>query len=735
MRKGEVGRGFDAEIGLDDLRRHVLLVCVVGCVVTPLVLMAIFSRPDGTPGWLVWVVLALYAEGILALLASRLSTLAGAATLLIGLLALATGSLWVQPLAWLVDLVPLVVLLTSAFFDVRGGLLAGVAISLDLLLVRGLGGPLASEDLRVVLVLIWASVPVAWLGSEPIRLALRWSWEELRRAEADADRARGQQAQLARLVKSLNVAQDRFEQLNHEMERARRAADEARRIKAEFAATISHELRTPLNLIIGFSELLVADGDGAESRATVTLQRDVDTIYRNARHLSSLIDDILDLAQIDAARLGLAREPVDLAALAREAAAVVQPLLTRKGLSLTIDLSDDLPPASIDRARVRQVLINLMSNAARFTDVGGVRVRACRDGQQVQGSVSDTGGGISPEDLPTVFEEFHQLAGPTGRRAGHSGLGLTISKRLIELHGGSMWVESRLGQGTTFFFTLPLCDTVVSAPLRREWETWARASGNALDPRPVIAVFDDDPEPAHLLQRYLDGYDVIGARTIAEVRRVRQERGIAAVALTGPTEPAMWQTAQRLRSQFSQLPVLLCPLPGRRRLAQELGVVDYLVKPILRDEIARLIRRSGRAARDVLVIDDDPDMVDLLVRMIQSTSRRTTVRSAYGGADGLAALRERRPDLVLLDLLMPSFDGYALLEQIRADVDLRDVPVVVVTARGRQEEMVTAGMLGITRGAGLSIAQLTRLLKLSADVLSEPVPSNAPAPPADLPES
>ena len=725
---------FHDEIGLDDLRRHVLLVSVIACVLVAVALIPLFSRPHRTEEWAVVAIVELYCVAGLAVFACRWGTSAGGLALVIGLLAVATGTLWVQPIAWIAYLAPALVLLAGTFSGLLGSLTIAVVISADLLLVQHLGGPTSDDGLRIALVLTWANVLLAWLSSEPLRLALHWSWSHFLRAESEADRAKQHQGELAQLVKSLNVAQDRLEQMNRELERARRAAEAARRLKAEFAAAVSHELRTPLNLIIGFSEMMAANASGYGARPLPpAYQADADTIYRNARHLSSLIDDILELAQIDAARLGLLRERASLAEVTSEAVAAVEPLFQRKGLGLRVDVPSDLPPLLIDRVRVRQVLINLLGNAARFTDAGSVRITARADETEVVVSVVDTGGGIPPEQLTTVFEEFRQLEGPLGRQASGSGLGLAISKRLVELHGGAIWAESWPGQGSAFHFTLPLCDNVASGSLRREWETWARPPTQLASGKRTVVVYGDEAELVRLLQRHLDGYQAVAAGSIDEIKRLHEASSVCALVLTGSASAETWQTLQRTRARLNGLPIAFCPLRGRRDLAKEVGVVEYLVKPILREQLGQVLRRNGRIVRDLLVIDDDPDLVDLVARMVKSVARRTAVRGVYGGREGLAAMRERRPELVLLDLLMPDVDGYDVLKAMREDESLRDVPVVVMTARGRREEQMTADAVGLTKDGGLPVAEAIRILRACLDTLNDPGASTDPALRAVLP--
>lgn len=707
----------DDDIGLDDFRARTLTMCEVGCVALAFGLMFLFSHPRDTEAWVPVAAAGLYAVAALTFVVGRLNLTLGAWVLVEGLMVLACGTAWVPSLKLVIYLMPALVVFSSIFVGFSGGWIAAVAASANLGAALALGAPISRDGVAIVLGLSWTNALVTWLASQPTRTALRWSWNSYRRAEDETRRAMRQQSEFAQLAKSLNVAQDRLEELNYELDRARRAAEDASRLKAEFAASVSHELRTPLNLIIGFSEVMaLGTGNHNEQPLPPAYLRDVDTIYRNARHLSSLIDDILDLSQIDAARMGLMRERVDLMRLVAEAVSSIEPLYLKQGISIATEVPAGLPPVFADRTRVRQVLINLLGNAVRFTSVGGVRIGVELQEREILVAVADTGVGIAPNDLPRVFQEFMQVGATTSQPAGSSGLGLSISKRLIELHGGSMWVNSQPGQGSTFCFTLPLCDNVVSVGLHPAWETWLRPN----DPSPrLVVVCGKEAELLRLFQRYLDGYQVTVVRNLSDVRSLLKSKSVYALVLTGSIESDLWQQAQQLRRETRNLPVLVCPLRGRLHLASELGITEYLVKPIRSEEIAQALRRNGRLARDVVVIDDDPDMVRLLGRMIRLVARRTKVRGAYGGAEGLAMLRERKPDLVLLDLLMPDVDGYAVLQAMRSDEVLRSVPVAVVTARGAQEEVTTGDVVSITQGSGMSVAEVMRLAKVSLDSLSE----------------
>ena len=571
---------------------------------------------------------------------------------------------------------------------------------------------------------------LTWLAMYPLQMTLTWAWASYERARQQTEQMMEQRGRLNRTIKDLDAAYRRLEGMAGELERARKAADEARRLKAEFAANISHELRTPLNLIIGFGEMMAMAPHTYDEPLPVAYRGDVQAVYRNAQHLSNLIDDVLDLSQIEAGRMGLAKEPTSLAEVIDEALAAVAHVFEAKGLSLAVDIPEGLPRINVDRTRVRQVLINLLNNAARFTDQGGVTIAVRAESREVTVAVADTGVGIAQEDIPKVFEPFRQIDGSTRRRYGGSGLGLTISKRFVELHHGRMWVTSKVGEGTTFYFALPWREELGVAQLSGEWETWARVAPAKGSPKTVIVV-DTEPATARLFQRYLDGYRAIPAANADEAQRLAAQEPIHALVVTASSGEAGWHERRQAREGLPTLPAIVCTLSGVAEASQLAGVATYLVKPISRERFLEAVAALGDHVHSLLIVDDDPEVVRLLSRMLRLAPRPYRIMRAYGGAQALAYLQRRRPEAVVLDLLMPEVDGYTVLEHMRADERLREIPAIVVSAKGQTHEALTAGLVGITRRDGFSVGELMRCVKANLDALHPPaLRYTGPAPPA-----
>lgn len=595
--------------------------------------------------------------------------------------------------------------LVGARFSIATAILASAWVVASAQVTAGEG----LDVVEPVLVVIWSAAALSGLASRPTRTALEWAWRSYSLALERAEELRRQRGELGRLAKSLRETCERLEEMNWELERARRVAEEAKRQKAEFAATLSHELRTPLNLVIGFTEMMMTSPQAYGQDLPEPYRQDLEAVYRNACQVSSLASDVLDLSQIEAHRMALERSATSVKQIVDDAVATLAPHYGRLGLRLDAEVGADLPVLYVDGNRIRQVLINLLNNAARFTSRGGVTVRAMRDDENVVLSVADTGDGISPEALPHVFEDFHQ-AGPGDRRQGGSGLGLAVSKRFVDMHGGYIRVESQLGAGSTFYVALPLCDNVVSSP-------FSLASA----PRPVaertIAVLDSEPEAARVFRRYLDGYQVVQASGNAELRRLVAERPLQAIVRTRAGDPA----PPTDRAPLRDLPVFTCPINTPRALAERLGVAAYLVKPVSGERLIAAVNRWGKRGskgpRDVLVVDDDAGLRRLVASTLSAPSRRLRVRTAGDGGSALAQLRERPADLVLLDLQIPGLSGYEVLEAMKSDPALSEVPVVIITGKAAPEEAVVASGIALSRAGGLTVGEMMKCLRGSLDAL------------------
>ncbi|MBI2939589.1 MAG: hybrid sensor histidine kinase/response regulator [Chloroflexi bacterium] len=611
-----------------------------------------------------------------------------------------------------------------------GGIVVGATIGLLTLLgtVRpGLVGP--AEVWSTALYGILGVVGVHAL-TRHLFLALNWYVDGYAEAERRSREAQEHRAQLVQALRQLDNAYYRLERANAALQVAWKAADEAERSKMELATNISHELRTPLNLIIGYSEMMITSpGSYGGVALPAPYRGDLNAIYRSAQHLLALTDDVLDLAQLEVGRLGLLREPVDLGQVVRDAATLVREYAEAKGLELRLALPENLPTLLLDRLRIRQVLLNLLTNAARLTERGTIQVQLVRREHDVLVQVTDTGPGIAPDDLPRIFQRFVTRDRPRPDWHSGTGLGLPISKRFIELHGGEMGVESALGVGTTFWFTLPHLPlaavpdrvpvgegTGVRAPLgegtgheRYIWTvrgaaTAASSLGPAYlrQPEPVLILAHAEAGLARVFQRHLEGFRIEIADTLADAAvRAREQRATAIVAdLDAPVE-----------GTGSPVPVVRCPLPHIGRLAKGLGVADYLVKPIFREALVEAIQRLKHPIRRVLIVDDDPRFVRFLSRMLGSEAPGYQVSTAHNGEEALVRMRADPPDLLLLDLTMPGLDGVGVLREMGAAPGLASVKVIVVSAHGEGEGMVPlGGEVRISKPEGFHLGELTQVI-------------------------
>jgi CheY-like chemotaxis protein len=386
-----------------------------------------------------------------------------------------------------------------------------------------------------------------------------------------------------------------------------------------------------------------------------------------------------------------------------------------RSLALYTKVDPDLPRLWVDPTRIRQVLFNLLNNAARFTDQGSITVSARRQGEEVIFAVADTGVGIAPQGISHIFEEFWQANAGMRRRHGGAGLGLAISKRFVELHGGRIWVESQIDQGSTFYFSLPANQTGPDIALDNHPAGAIRPMSAKASQKPVLLVVTHSPAAAALLTHYVHGCQTVVIHGLDQARRAAQQLIPHAVVVDWASEELDPPRLKELALEWG-LPhtsFIMCPLPGEERLRQQLAVDGYLIKPISRQSLWDVLRQFGENVDRVLVVDDDQDFVLLLSRMLEDSAvRRYEVVSAYSGQEGLAMMRHHQPDLVLLDLGLPDLDGLQVIERIRSTPAWRHIPIVVVSGQDEPDNReALMGAMMVAKANGLTPGEVVQWIQ------------------------
>ncbi len=494
----------------------------------------------------------------------------------------------------------------------------------------------------------------------------------------------------------------------------------ANKVKADFLASMSHELRTPLNSIIGFTDLILKS---KKEPLTPQQQNGLEKVLRNSRNLLQLINDVLDISKIEAGRMSMFIEPGTVANIVSNCVMTIEPLLGDKRIKVVQHIEPGIPEVKTDTQKMRQIILNLLSNAAKFTEEGEISVTASRDDKHVKISVKDDGIGIEKDHIGLVFEEFRQVDSSTTRKYSGTGLGLPISRKLARLLGGDLTVESESGKGSTFTLTAlielePTADRpkIPKPPEREKIQARPAPERELKEMVPVegtegalILSIDDDPEVIEIIRNYLtpEGFSVVGAVNGDEgIRKARELHPKLITLDIMMPEKDGWQTLRELKADQStrSIPVVMHSIIDNKPLALGLGAEDYLAKPIDPNQLINTARRYlfGKQ-KPLMVVDDNEDFVRLTTDILEAEGFQCV--TAYDGREAMEKIKQYQPALILLDLIMPVMDGFEVVDAIQKDPLLRKIPVIIVTGKevsSQDQEFLSHKITSLLKKDGLT---------------------------------
>ena len=526
----------------------------------------------------------------------------------------------------------------------------------------------------------------------------------------------------AKLQSTYATLEQRIAEKTAHLQKAVSALERANKMKSEFLANMSHELRTPLNAIIGFAEVLRDKISGELNDEQLDHVHD---IHSSGLHLLQMINDILDLSKIEAGRMELQYETFPIREAIEDVYTILKGLANKKHLELKTTILTEVKSIDADRVKFKQILYNLLSNAIKFTpENGGITLEACiTEDDMLQVSVSDTGIGVKPEDQEKIFKEFWQADSSFARKYEGTGLGLALTKRIVEMHSGKLWFESEYGKGSIFYFTLPL-----KAQLRKD--RYKEVAPKQQPPISIaekaaktIMVVEDDRMASDLLTLYLTnaGYNVIIAVDGEEAIKKAKEFHpfLITLDIMIPKKDG-WDVLSELKNSYdtADIPVIIVSIVDNKDLGFSLGAAEYLIKPIDRIKLLNTVsacipaeKTTGNPMK-ILVVDDDEKAVKFMSAILENAGFE--VLKAYSGKAGINLSISSNPDLVILDLMMPDISGFDVIEKLRIHPMAKGIPIIICSAKDITEEEkkeLNGNILAIVQKSGHTKEDLLAAIK------------------------
>ena len=637
------------------------------------------------------------------------------------------GSYWFDSRSYLYALVIPVILAVVSSSLALGSLI--VTIETAALFILGATSQVGTAASVFILpgAASWATLGLLTAVYLPIYECMHKYRQQYIEHRREVEKMRSHRMEQAMLIEDLDNANRQMALLFNKNQLLRQLAEHAEQTKAAFLARVSHEFRTPLSIIIGLTDLLMDTPDLYGTDIPPELLEDMKIVNRNCDHLLHLVDDILDLSRTEAGQLTLHQEWIEITGIVNEAIELVKPLLKKKELYCHLNDSISMPKIYCDPNRIRQVILNLIGNALRYTEKGGISIMIQSEENHIVISVTDTGPGISGQDLTRIFDPFYQgIIRPKHGIAG-SGLGLSICRQFIEMHGGKIWVESKLGSGSTFSFLLPVDNSSESAQAipasPRRWivNGWGmrdrkpRLTVNGLSEKKRILVYDETNKLVPILAHYNDELDFLRLDHLEEIDRTPSEMVILNIA-----EPeSLMASMQKAKQSSSFTPVVGVSFSSFISDPAKAGVVGYLVKPFKYDMFLTAFKQVKTQVKKVLIADDDPDIRQLLTRMLL-TAGDYEIIYAESGERALEALKANPPDVVLLDIVLGDMDGWQVLEQKNNYPDQCGIPVIIISGQDLMDYNMRTAIIAATFSEGLTVRQcLESALDFSALLFNE----------------